>query len=462
MATMKVLLINPPNLEENHLDAQTIPLGIIYIKEFIKSCGYDLDTLNLYFETSWESVKTNLKNYNYDVVGIPCYTPQRLSVFELAKVCKKINSNSIIVLGGPHATYLDTLILAKLKFIDYIIRGEGEYTFFELLQYLNGKENANLNEIRGLTFRDTAGFPKRNPDRELIENLDILPYPKYSFEDLSYFPKCESLKFHFLKVTKNAASKRIAPALFSRGCSHNCIFCCNGAYWVKQRYHSPTYVFEEIKYMNEKFGIEMFDFYDDNFTASRSHIIELCDLLIASDIHIHWWCSSRANDIDSAILRKMKTAGCFMISYGLESGSQKILNNIKKSITLEHITRAAVLTKEEDMLMRFTISIGNRGENDNTIKETINIIHELQPHQLGIFLVKMYPGTALYQMGVEEGIIDEEYWFDKKSSSVPFYTFENSLESLLKYRDLVAQSLKNKIVNRYEGNAYNLELDLEW
>lgn len=458
---MKILLVNPPNLEEDQLDAQTIPLGLLYIKEFTKSNGYDVDTLNLYFEENWEDVKTKLKKINYDIVGIPCYTRQRFSVFKLAKVCREINENSKIVLGGPHATYLDNLILEKFRFIDYIIRGEGEYTFLELMSNLEKSKCNGLYGVNGLTLRNNDGTIIKNMDRKPIGNLDVLPPPTYSDDDLSWFPKCESLKFHFLKIADDR-NECIAPALSSRGCNYNCIFCCNGAYWGRQRYHTPTYVFEEIKKLYDKFEIKFFDFYDDNFTTYKNHVTELCNLLIKNNIDIHWWCSSRAEGIDRSILARMKGAGCFMISYGLESGSQEILNNIRKAIKIEDMIRTCHLTKKEGIFLRCTISIGNPGENDETIKKTINLIRKLKPDQLGIFLVKMYPGTPLYQRGIKEGIIDDDYWFDKKKPSVPFYTSENSFNKLLDYRNIIAKSVERYVTSVYENKTYNLELDLEW
>ena len=456
---MKILLLNPPNLEEDQVDAQTIPQGILYLKEFMKNNDYNIDTLNLYFEENWENVITRLKEKDYNIIGIPCYTRQRVSVFELAKVCKEINENSKIVLGGPHATFLDTMILKKYWFIDYIIRGEGEYTFLKLVEHLQKSNEYNLYDIRGLTFRNNNDALIRNLDREPIDNLDILPYPKYSNEDLAWFPRCKSLTFHFQKINRN---DYIAPVLASRGCNNNCIFCCNGAYWKNQRYHSAEYVVRQISELNDKFKIKLFDFYDDNLTDSKTDLMEICDLINNNGLDINWWCSSRADKIDKEMLTKMKDAGCFMVSYGIESGSQSILNNIKKHLNLEDAINNSIMTKEVGLFLRCTISIGHPGENNKTIKKTIKLLQKIKPDQLGLFLVKIYPGTLLYEKSKTEGIIDDEYWFKRNNKTVPFYTAEYSQNQLIEFRDMIKKSLRNNILEEYENKVYSLELDLAW
>ncbi|WP_246556407.1 B12-binding domain-containing radical SAM protein [Desulfonema magnum] len=456
---MKILLLNPPNIEENKVDAHTIPLGILYLNEFIKQKGYDCDVLNLFFKKSWQDVSDVLSKTDFQVVGISCYTRQRFSVFKLAEVCKKMNTHSTVVLGGPHATFLDKQILEEIDAVDYIIRKEGELTFLELLIALEKGRDTDLSKIRGLTFRENGSIIK-NPPRKNIENLSDFPPPAYTQEHLASFPKCEPLTFRF---SKTGNQKSIAPILASRGCNNNCLFCSSGLYFKKQIYYTPEYVFNQILELNRKLNVRMFDFYDDNFTHSKRHVHAICDLIIKSRLDIIWWCSCRAESLDEDLLLKMKAAGCFTISYGMESGSQRILNNIRKNLTIEDYISAAELTKKTGLYLRLTISIGHPGENEDSINETIKLLGQIKPDQVGLFLLKLYPGTPLHGRAKRSGFINNEYWFDKRMTSAPFYTENISLEKLIEYKNMIKESLKPHTAHQYENiEAYNLEFDLEW
>lgn len=455
---MKVLLLNPPNLEENQVEAQTIPLGLFYIKEFILQEGHDIDILNLYSKKSWRDVSSLLERINFQVIGIPCYTRQRFSVFKLAEICKKIKENSTVLLGGPHATFLDTQILNRIDAVDYVVRKEGELTFSELLNVLEKGDYSTLHKIRGLTFRQNGKIIK-TPPRKNIENLSEFPPPQFTKKQLESLPKCESLAFHFRKI-KNHGS--IAPILASRGCDNNCLFCCSGGYWKKQNYYSPEYTFNQMYNFNKKFDISVFDLYDDDFTHSEFHVNTICDLIIKHKLNVFWWCSSRAKNIDKELLLKMKKAGCFMISYGLESGSHKILESINKDITIKENIDTANLTKEAELKLRLSVSIGHPGEDLDSIKETISFLKQTKPDQVALYLTKIYPGAPLYRTAKRNGFITDDYWFDDNKLTVPFYTAETSLEKLLAYRNMIEESLKNNIVYQIENKVYSLELDLEW
>ncbi len=380
-------------------------------------------------------------------------------MFRLAEVCKKINKNSVVVLGGPHATFLDKQILEGTDAVDYIIRKEGELTLAELIDVIQKDNYADLCKVRGLSYRENGNII-RNPLRKRIENLSDFPPPRYTKSQLECFPKCEPLTFHFKKIEKHES---VAPILASRGCNNNCLFCCGGAYFKKQTYYSPDYVFSQIAELNKKSDIKLFDFYDDDLPHSKFHIHAICDLIIQHRLNIFWWCSCRAESLDKALLLKMKAAGCFMISYGVESGSQRILDSIRKNLTIEECVSAANLTKEVELFLRFTISIGHPGENEDSVNETIKLLKHAKPDQVGVFLLKLYPGTPLYRMAKKDGFISDDYWFDKDVPVVPFYTKETPLKKLVEYKDMIKQSLKNNIVSQYENDeVHNLELDLEW
>ncbi len=460
---MKILLINPPNIEESKVEAHTIPLGLLYIKEFLCLHNYEVKVLNFYFERNWQNIYKKLSRLDFHVIGIPCYTRQRFSAIKLAEVCKEINNRAFIVLGGPHATFLDIQILRRIPSIDFIIRNEGELTFLELLKIIKLGNYANLYAIKGLTFREDESTIIKNSPRHPIVNLSDFPPPRYSYRELMYFSRCESLTFHFESIrNKINTNNLIAPILASRGCNNTCLFCCNGTYWKNQYYYSPNYVFKHILEINKKFNINLFDFYDDDLPNSIDNLNAICDLIINNDLDISWWCSSRAQNLNEEILIKMKKAGCFMISYGVESGSEYILKNINKNLHPKEIKHVIELTKKVGLKLRVTISIGHPGENDKSIIESIDFLNKSKPDQIGLFIVKMYPGTPLYCQAIKNDLIDDDYWFDKNNFDIPFYIYERTLDQLLAYRNMIRSNLNATVLNEYENKVYSLELDLKW
>jgi radical SAM superfamily enzyme YgiQ (UPF0313 family) len=158
----------------------------------------------------------------------------------------------------------------------------------------------------------------------------------------------------------------------------------------------------------------------------------------------------------------MKKAGCFMISYGVESGCDRILRNINKNIRIDEVNKIIQITKKVGLKLRVTISIGNPGENDHSIKETVKFLNKSKPEQIGLFMIKIYPGTPLYFQAKTEGLIDDDYWFNQNNLEVPFYTKEISFDKLTANINKIRDSLDAKLINEYRNGIYSLELDLEW
>ena len=451
----KVLFINPPVIEESTLNTQPVPLGVISIAEYLPQRDHNCKVVNLCDCKCWSEVQDKLRfELNVDYVGIPCFTRQRFSVVKLAELVKKMNPRVQLWLGGPHATFLDVDILKKYKYVDFIIRGEGEETAACLIS-----NSSMLYQIDGITFRDNYGKVIRNKDREKLQQLEKFPVPLQSVDELEELNQSESLLFHFPNF--RGENLKIAPLISSRGCNGNCTFCCNRAYWGKQRYVDFKFLKTQLDYYYAN-GIVFFDVYDDNFTENQDLVYEFTKYILDNNMDIHWWCSSRVDSVDIHLLKAMKQAGCFMISYGVESGSQQILNNIKKGIKIERILKAGELAKQVGLDFRVTISIGHTGENMKTIQETIKLLNCLKPKQIALFILKVYPGTPIYEQMKDCRILSDEYWFDEKVPIVPFFTVENSEEDLVAYRNKIENSINATISERYEDELGSVELTLNW
>lgn len=456
---MDILLINPPNIEEVKVESESTPLGLLYIKEFLLKNNFNVALINFGGERSWTDISSKLKGIRFDVVGITCYTPQRHSITKLVGLCKKLNADCKIVLGGPHATFLDKEILRRQNSVDFIIRNEGEYAFLELMNVLKSDKTDNIFNIKGLTFRDGSKIVS-NQSRNCISELTILPPPRFSKSDFKNNKMCKGLSFSFERFSNDG---NVACILSSRGCNNSCLFCCNGAFWEKQNYFSPEYTFRQIEYLYNDHGVRYFDISDDDFHFSRDYVRALCDLIVSHGLDIHWWCAGRVNNVDKDTLVKMKQAGCFMVSYGFETGSKKLLETINKNRTADQAIESARLTKEAGLLVRCTMTIGHPGETEQSIDDTVNFLLASQPDQIGLYLLKLYPGTPIYHRFVNEGGISDDYWFDENEKDLPFYTTESSVERQLNFRDNVLYKLSDHIVSKYHDNVFhNVHMTLRW
>lgn len=457
----EILFVNPPAFIEGTLNTQPIPLGLIFMNRYLKERGFLSEIVNLSECGNWLSVLDHFdKSKPPHIIGITSFTRQRFSTLQLASKLKALFPESIICLGGPHASFLDEAILRHNSSIDYIVRGEGEVTFYELVKhYYNNSLVSMRNSIAGISFLDTKNHFIRTEDREMISNLSILPLPLQTEEELGTVLLSDSLRFHFPDSAD--AQFTMAPVITSRGCNGHCSFCCNRAYWGNNRCSSAMYAFKQFDYYY-KMGIHCFDIYDDNFTSNPEMVLQLCDLIIESGMDIHWWCSSRVDCINSELLKKMKTAGCFMISFGVESGSQKVLDSIGKGVMIENIISACNYAKHADLSFRMTISIGHLGETSDTIDETIQLINMLRPAQIALFLLKVYPGTPIAELMKKRNLLSDEYWFDESGENVPLFTCEHSPDQLLEYRNRIINSIQAQIINRYEDELSSVELDLYW
>lgn len=456
----EILLINPPSFIEGTLNTEPIPLGLIFINRYLENHGFSSTIINLSDCKCWEEVYEQFNLISHPrVIGISSYTRQRFSTMELSQWLHSVFPTAIICLGGPHATFLDEAILRNNTEINYIVRGEGEETFLELVQKVFNNIDVSRTQILGISYLDENGHFVRTADRPFLRDLSSLPLPLETLDELGPLSVTDSLKFHFPNSIKH--NFKMAPIITSRGCNGICSFCCNRSFWGNNRCTGASYAFEQFKYYYD-IGISFFDIYDDNFTSNPEQVFSLCDMLIKSNMNVQWWCSSRVDTVNLALLKKMKQAGCFLISFGVESGSQTILNRINKGVKVSDIIIACTLARKIGLSFRVTISIGHLGETDETISETINLINCLRPNQVAIFILKVYPGTPLDTFLKNENRFSDNYWFDKNNDIVPFFTYEKTKEELLNFRNKIVENIQANIINKYEDESYSIELDLNW
>lgn len=413
---MRILLINPPNLnlissvlpealeEERGCNP---PLGLLYIASYLKkhdpACHLkiiDSPTENL----NYQQLKEEIKEFNPEIIGIATMSFTVIDALRTAKIAKEIDSRIKVVLGGPHVHIYGKETL-KLGNSDFIILGEGERTFYQLVENIANEEK--LKEIPGLIFYDKKHNIVHTGPPQFIENLDELPFPARELID--------NKKYFSVLGTNNLMTTMIT----SRGCPYHCLFCDRPQMGKKFRARSPKNVVDEMEECFKNYGIKEFLIYDDTFTVDQQRVIDICHEISKRKLNIIWDIRARVDTVDGKMLWLLKKAGCERIHYGVESGTQKILNVLRKGITLEQAKRAFKLTKKIGIQTLGYFMIGNPTETKEDILTTIKFAEKLNPDYVHITITMPFPATDLYFLALEKKIIPRDLWleFAKNPSS---------------------------------------------
>jgi len=430
---MKTLLISPPLYvpTDSHMrkivtrigKSEPAPsLGLLYLAGMLEKWKLDVNVVDT-FDMPFENTKVIVRKEKPDIVGITSLTDMRFSALTIAKLIKKIDKKIIIVLGGSHATFFPEQILQHYPEIDYIVLGEGEHTFLELIKALYEKKD--LENIPGIAFRKNNNIITTSP-REMVKNLDELPFPAHHLLQWDRYTPSGVDRRDWKR-----SGRKYAVMITSRGCPYNCTYCSVIAFWGKRyRCRTPKNVVDEIEMLYRQFNVEHIAFNDDIFTLRMERVIEICKEIIKRNIRIQWTCATRVDFVSKDMLIWMKKSGCKNIYFGVESGSEKILQNIRKNTSIDQIINAYKLCKEVGIPAGMGIMIGNPGENRETIRETIRLMNKINPEgEPGIYnILTIFPNTEVYELAKNKGFINDNYWLTNKAA--PYYTVENSLRVL--------------------------------
>ena len=386
---MKTLLIYPyfldQRLDEENIEA--IPQGLLYVAALLKSEGVEVSVADLHaFRDRSDAIREMIAVAKPDVIGFSVLHANRWGAIDISKMAKALSPEISIVFGGVGATFLWEHLLRHFPEIDYVILGEGEYTFLELLRALDAGDRGAIAQIPGLAFRN-GGRPVRTGPREPIRDLDALPHPARSFT------------FRHL--------------LISRGCPGRCTFCGSPRFWPGPiRFHSARYFLEELEMLSGR-GISHFFISDDTFTLDPARVIEICRGIIDRRLAITWQAISRVDRVDGDLLCWMRKAGCIQISYGVESGSTPIRKRLGKPLKREQIRRAFALTTRFGILPRAYFIYGCPGETPDTIQATVDLMEEIKPLAAIFYILTLFPGTALAEEFLRKTGRSDEIWLQR-------------------------------------------------
>jgi radical SAM superfamily enzyme YgiQ (UPF0313 family) len=412
---MKLMLINPPRFngvpvvrEIRCAGTSPVsvypPIDIAYIASYLRNeveiklldaNGLDLD---------WIDIEKEIRAFAPEIVLFKTSPTTMTYDSQTADIAKSVDKKIITVLDDVHiASCFPEKTLEKFKNIDILVRGESEKTVKLLVKAISGNEN--LKRVTGISFRKKDKIIN-TPPTPPFKNLDELPFPAY---DLLPIKKYNSITF--------ARKSPFMTLVSSRGCPFRCDFCLIGGSTVWKgsgrnwRARSAKNTLDEMELLVNKYGIKDIYIFDDTFTVDKKRVLEVCEGIKKRGIKVSWSCNSRVNTLDDEMLKAMKSSGCWNILFGVESGSQKLLDNVHKGIKIDNIRRIFKLTKENGISASAAFMIGLPGETWETVEKTLQLALEIEPDMAQFTITTPYPGTRLYDYVKENGYLIKDYDF---------------------------------------------------
>lgn len=369
-------------------------LNLALLAAPVMQAGYSVRILDLNVEDEPDVyLEDAILKENPALAGITFTTPLYREAKRLAAYIKELRQDMILVAGGPHATTFPAEILKESAF-DVVAVGEADFVMRDLLL------NKDKKVVRGIVFKESGNILQTNTN-EFLNNLDDLPFPQWDLYNLK-------------KYMRPSLSNRMSPSGYietSRGCPWGCVFCNKNIQGRKFRPKSPVRVVDEIQYML-KSGFNEINILDDAFSTDIDRAKIICDEIVARGLKFPWHPTNgiRVNCVDRELFLKMKKAGCYKVSFGIESGNQDVLNGIDKNINLEQVRKAVRWAKEIGLETFGYFMIGLPGDTEETIRETIRFAKELRLDFARFSITIPFPGTKLFEAWDSQGLIKTKDW----------------------------------------------------
>jgi radical SAM superfamily enzyme YgiQ (UPF0313 family) len=366
---------------------------------------------------SRDQIVETLKGLSWDVVGISGLITTYSFQNWLIHTLKKLNPGAPVISGGGLTTSSSELLFDKSS-VDITVLGEGEQTMLELCRAL--KTGGDLSGISGIWFRQNGEIVK-TPARKNIAKLDEIPFPAWDLLPMEIYlenPIWGDVATNSSGFRNDVSVKRSMNIISSRGCPFGCHYCYHLFGRSNYRFRSAQNVINEIEALVDRFGVDFIGFVDDNMMASEKRLLEFCDLMEEKKFPVTWGCHGRVTSATPPVLKRMAAAGCVWIGYGIESGSQKILDRMNKKATVSQAKQAVIHTRNAGIFANTTFIFGYPGETLETIQETINFKKELDI-KCGSFFATPYPGTPLYE-SIQDKLENEEEFVDSLGNANEF------------------------------------------
>ena len=410
---MKVCLINPPGgyyaarWEESALPS----LGLGYLAAYLEKHGFMPDILDAHaLRLKLSDVRRYLQESKPEIVGVTFSTENRFVGFDTIRAAKSALPNAITVAGGPHVSATAEDTLSHLPELDLVIRGEGEEALLRVAQRLESGEG--YHGLPGVSYRDD-GFVRSNPPGRHIADLDSLPFPARHLMPME--------RYTFAADVPGIGKLKALNLMASRGCPFDCSFCASPRMWGRRyRARSPENVLAEIDELAHGYGAKALWIFDDTFTVERARTVAICEGIRERFAGVKWFCEIRVDTVDRELLALMRDAGCYCVAFGVESGSQRIIDeSVGKRIRIEQVRQVVSWCRELGLQYNPFMILSHPGETEDDAHRTMRFIREWQSDgaPVSLAIMHIYPGTRIETIAREKGIIPEDFsWVSEEDS----------------------------------------------
>ncbi len=415
---MKVQLYVPPGgyfAERWSKGSSMPPLGLLSIGAVLEKEGIEIEIVPAdILKLSWREIEKKIGTDKPDLVGVTSTTENRFQSFKLVKLAKNAWPEAVTVMGGPHASMAAEDTLRHIDELDVIVRGEGEETVLDLCRALERRREIDgISHVAGISYRRESRVIHNRP-RSPIINLDGLPFPAFHLVPFE--------KYNFKIEVPGHGLLPAVNIMTSRGCPFNCNFCATPVNWGRAvRVRSPQNVIREIELLMEKYDARVIFFYDDTFNVSLKRVEDICNLIMERRLPIFWRAEIRLDLMTKPLLAKMKQAGLFHVSFGLEAGSERIRNSvIDKKIKISDFHHVISWCKELEIIPNVFFIFSHPTETWEEAQETIRIIERYKNEvEASVAILHIYPGTPLERTAKEIGALPEDFsWTERHSSKI--------------------------------------------
>jgi len=440
---MRVALVGP----KWHQMVNSYPsLGLGYLAAIAEQEGHEAAVFDMGLRPKVPvSVEVDeIVAWKPDVIAFTAMTTSYQSVEEATALLKAALPVPIII-GGPHATTLPELTLEN-PHIDFLVYGEGEYVFRDWLRQVAAGD-ADWGANKGLWYKDADGNVIDGGERELIPDLDELPFPARHLFQLDKYPLYAPNREMMITV------------LTSRGCPYKCSFCFKGIVGRTYRQRSPENIVAELRHLMDKYGARNFYFMDDLFTINVKRLEAILDYFIEQKLDVRWRCLARVDRVNPHLLKKMHQAGCRQIHFGIESGNEEILKKTAKHIDLSQVRQAIEWTEEAGIMSKGYFILGLPGDNEKTMNETIEFAASLRLSEAMFSIATPMPGTELWEELVRRNPetaynadFTNSYYYNSYTSEIaPFMNVSDVSDGELSRMAIVARKrfLESKQKRKY-------------
>lgn len=429
------------------------PFGLLYLGAVLERTGHKVEIIECHtygksdFDLDTERLIKKIVAKNPDLIGITCISAYLQIVKGLILSLKRWVENIPIVVGGPHATALPEDMLDVGA--DMVVLGEGESTLLKIIDYYQG--DIKKEDVNGIAYKDSENNVRINP-KISYEDVNKIPPPAYHLLNMEhYFARNYAIRGYWL---------RNGWVFTARGCPGKCIFCASyltHGYKIRERDIGDIIV--ELKFLKKKYRIEGFWILDDTFTVKTERVIEFCKRLRESGLNLKWGCQSRVNYFNEKQAVALKKSNCLQVDFGVESGSQRALDYLKKGISVEQSRGAFRICRKYRLRALATVMIGTPYETTEDIEKTRELLNEIRPDYTGLFFTTPYPGTELYKQSIENKWLDFNDDFEWEHIATPKFTTNFTIEELHRiYNSLIKNDFKKTVLDYIAQPTFLLDV----